>query len=319
MFLVVVDAYSKYLEIVPLSHATSTNTIAAVRHIFSNFGLPEHIVTDNGSQFTSDEFQKFLKDNDIQHTTTAPGHPATNGLAERYVGEFKDKLSKMGTTGESLQAKLDRFLLTYRATPTGVGKSLSELLMNRQPRIKFSALRAKLSKNEVKIFQDNLDNRPKFAQNQAVFVRNFGKGARWIPGSILKIISPRNYEVEIGDVIWKRHEEQIRPRYIPRMENMEPTQNWRQEPQTLTGEEQELSQTQSGSFDVQDTNLSESQSNLFGERATPEIGSAERTQGKDTQATAEIESPLEMQRDDKIETSTRRYPVRERKPPQKFY
>ncbi len=319
MFLVVVDAYSKYLEIVPLSHATSTNTIAAVRHIFGNFGLPEHIVTDNGSQFTSDEFQKFLKDNDIQHTITAPGHPATNGLAERYVGEFKDKLSKMGTTGESLQAKLDRFLLTYRATPTGVGKSLSELLMNRQPRIKFSALRAKLSKNEVKIFQDNLDNRPKFAQNQAVFVRNFGKGARWIPGSILKIISPRNYEVEIGDVIWKRHEEQIRPRYIPRMENMEPTQNWRQEPQTLTGEEQELSLTQSGSFDVQDTNLSESQSNLFGERATPEIGSAERTQGKDTQATAEIESPLEMQRDDKIETSTRRYPVRERKPPQKFY
>ena len=135
MFLVVVDAYSKYLEIVPMYNATSTTTITALRHIFSNFGLPEHIVSDNGSQFTSEEFQEFLNDNNIQHTTTARGHPATNGLAERYVGNFKDKLKKMGDSGEPLQTKLDRFLLTYRATPTGLGKSPSELLMNMQPRI----------------------------------------------------------------------------------------------------------------------------------------------------------------------------------------
>lgn len=223
MFLVLVDAYSKYLEIVPMSHATSASTIAALRHIFSSFGLPEHIVTDNGSQFTSEEFQKFLNDHDIQHTTTAPGHPATNGLAERYVGEFKDKLSKIGETGEPLQTKLDRLLLTYRATPTRVGKSPAELLMNRQPRIRFSALRAKQSKNEVRIFQDNVDNKPKYGQNQAVFVRNFGKGARWIPGIIIKIISPRNYEVQVGDVVWKRHEEQLRPRYIP--QNTDQPQN----------------------------------------------------------------------------------------------
>jgi transposase InsO family protein len=162
-----------------MSNATSTTTITVLRHIFSNFGLPEHIVSDNGSQFTGEEFQEFLNDNNIQHTTTAPGHPATNGLAERYVGNFKDKLKKMGDSGEPLQTKLDRFLLTYRATPTGLGKSPSELLMNRQPRIRLSALRAKQSKNEVKIFQDNLDNQPKYSQNQAVFARNFGKGARW--------------------------------------------------------------------------------------------------------------------------------------------
>ena len=43
----------------------------------------------------SDEFQKFLRENDILDTLTAPGHPATNGLAERYVGEFKKKLDKI--------------------------------------------------------------------------------------------------------------------------------------------------------------------------------------------------------------------------------
>ena len=96
-----------------MGQATTTNTIAALRRVFSYFGLPEHLVTDNGSQFTSTEFQKFLKDNDIEHTLTAPGHPATKDLAERHVGEFKDKLNKIGDTGETVQTKLDRFLLTH--------------------------------------------------------------------------------------------------------------------------------------------------------------------------------------------------------------
>ena len=168
-----------------MTHATSSTTIAALLHTFSYFGLPEHLNTDNGSQFTSAEFQKFLRDNGIQHTTTAPDHPATNGLAERYVGDLKDKLNKIGDTGESLQTKLDRYLLTYRATPTSLGKTPSELLMNRQPRLRFSALRSSPCKQEVKVFQDNLNNRPRYSQNRPVFVRNFGREARWDRLSLL--------------------------------------------------------------------------------------------------------------------------------------
>ena len=152
MYLVIVDAYSKFVEVVPMAQATTSNTIAALRRVFSYFGLPEHLVTDNGSQFTSADFQKFQKENDIEHTLTAPGHPATNGLAERYVGEFKDKLNKIGDTGETVQTKLDRFVLTHWAKPTSLGKSPSELLMNRQPRIRLSALRFTTTKQEVKVF-----------------------------------------------------------------------------------------------------------------------------------------------------------------------
>ena len=129
-----------------------------------------------------------------------------------YVGEFKDKLSKIGDTGESVQPKLDRFLLTYRATPTSLGKSPSELLMNGQPRIRLGALRAKNTKQEVKVFQDNRGNKPKFTLDQAVFVRNLGRGAKWVSG---RIMSPRNCDVQIGDTLWKRHAEQMRPRLIP--------------------------------------------------------------------------------------------------------
>ena len=68
MYLVIGDAYSKFVEVEPMAQAVTTNAIAALRHVFSYFGLPEHLVTDNGSQFTSADFQKFLKDNDIEHT-----------------------------------------------------------------------------------------------------------------------------------------------------------------------------------------------------------------------------------------------------------
>ena len=46
-------------------------------------------------------------------------------------------------------------------------------------------------------------------------MRNFGKGAKWIPWTIVETVSPRNFEVQVGDIIWKRHQEQLRPRFIP--------------------------------------------------------------------------------------------------------
>ena len=77
-----------------MKKADSSRTIDALRQLFSYFGIPEHIVTDNGCQFTSLEFEDFLRFNNIQHTCTPVGHPATNGLAEKYVGFFKAALKK---------------------------------------------------------------------------------------------------------------------------------------------------------------------------------------------------------------------------------
>ena len=320
MFLVIVDAYSKYLEVVPMSHATSATTISALRHVFSSLGLPEHIVTDNGSQFTSTEFQKFLDDNDIHHTTTPPGHPATNGLAERYVGDFKDKLSKMGKTGESLQTKLDRLLLTYRATPTSVGKSPSELLMNRQPRIRFSALRAKQSKQEVKIFQDNLDNKPKYTQKQAVFVRNFGKGAKWIPGVVTGTVSPRNYDVQVGDVVWKRHEEQLRPRYIPTAQYTESKQSEHQQPErdlfspVLPETAPDIDPTRAEATFTQEHKAhdsEETETEVSIPIVEPRLNEQPSLKNNDNWENPSVKTPS----DDTV----RRYPGRERKPPLRYY
>ena len=53
MYMVVVDAYSKFPEVVKMTTTTAGTTITALRDIFSRHGLPEILVSDNGSQFTS--------------------------------------------------------------------------------------------------------------------------------------------------------------------------------------------------------------------------------------------------------------------------
>ena len=102
MFIVIMDAYSNYLDIVPMVHATTKRVLYALTQKFAIFGLPEHLGTDNGSQLTREEFAHFLKMNGIHHTRIAHGHPASNGLAERYVGHIKSKMKliNLGDTGK---------------------------------------------------------------------------------------------------------------------------------------------------------------------------------------------------------------------------
>ncbi|XP_029141825.1 uncharacterized protein K02A2.6-like, partial [Protobothrops mucrosquamatus] len=103
-FLVVVDSHSKWLEVVPVSSTTAAKTIQVLRNIFAAHGLPDVLVSDNGPQFTSTEFQGFLQANMIRHVASAPFHPSTNSLAERMVHIAKDALKKL----HRLVTKLDR-------------------------------------------------------------------------------------------------------------------------------------------------------------------------------------------------------------------
>ena len=133
MFLVVVDAYSKWMEVRPVKSATSAATISQLRAIFATHGIPELLVSDNGSAFTSSEFEEFMRLNRIRHTTSAPYHPATNGLAERVVQTFKTYLKKAPSL--PLKDLISWFLLTYRITPhSTTGTSPAELLFSRRPR-----------------------------------------------------------------------------------------------------------------------------------------------------------------------------------------
>ena len=94
------------------SRRTELSTLNVGLPMFTNhlarFGLPQTIVSDNGSSFTSTEFQKFVKVNGINHVLTAPYQPQANGLAECMVLQaFKNSLKKC--TNGTITSKLNRF------------------------------------------------------------------------------------------------------------------------------------------------------------------------------------------------------------------
>ncbi|XP_039200408.1 uncharacterized protein K02A2.6-like [Crotalus tigris] len=130
-FLIVVDSHSKWLEVIPVSTTMTARTIQVLRGIFAPHGLPDILVSDNGPQFTSSEFQAFLQANMIRHATSAPFHPASNGQTERMVCTTKDALKRL--THRSWHHRIAVFLLCQHTTPcTATGKSLAELRWGRR-------------------------------------------------------------------------------------------------------------------------------------------------------------------------------------------
>ena len=111
MWFILIDACSKWPEVISMTSTTADKTISVLRSIFARCRLPDNIVTDNGHQFTVTEFKQFCDGNGICHTLIAPYHPSSNGQAERFVQTFKSAMRK--GKGEDLQKTLNQFLLHY--------------------------------------------------------------------------------------------------------------------------------------------------------------------------------------------------------------
>ena len=214
-FLVVVDAYTKWLEVHILPSATSSATITCLRKIFATYGVPEILVSDNGSNFTSKEFETFLKQNGVIHKTSAPYHPASNGLAERAVRTFKHGIKKI--TKGALQDRLSRFLFAYRNIPqTTTGHSPAELMFNRHLRSPMDLLKPDLNRRMEEKQDEPADPKREFKPHDLVFVKNFPPGSKpkWLPGEIQSTDGPRSFTISLSDGrIVRRHLDHIRRRY----------------------------------------------------------------------------------------------------------
>ena len=116
--------------------------VKPLNQMFIQHGLPETIVTDNGSQFTSGQFQEFCQQNSINHVCSPPYHPQYNGQAERFVDTFKRAMLKARGEGTTYDI-IERFLFVYRTTPHDLlpnFKSPAEMLMGRKLRTVQSAM-----------------------------------------------------------------------------------------------------------------------------------------------------------------------------------
>ena len=215
-FLVIVDAHSKWVEVILMSSTTSRSTILELKKVFAAYGIPEHLISDNGPQFVSTEFENFLKMNGVRHTCSAPYHPQTNGEAERFVQTLKQFLRAEKLDNCDVQTKVSRFLLSYRSTPnTTTGRTPSELFLKRHIKTRLDLLKPSISdtvtqtQSKQKFHHDKRSQMRNFEIGQHVLAQNFRGTPKWFPGVIVGKAGNVSYQVKVGNNIWNRHVDQL--------------------------------------------------------------------------------------------------------------
>ena len=214
MWLIIVDAYSKWPEVVKL-HVGSTSakqTVWALTKIFARFGVPWQVVTDNGLQFKT-----FCNQRGILHSRIPAYHPSSNGQAERFVQTFKRGIKKgMEEEGAQLEDVVDTFLAVYRNTShhtTGECPVVS--LMGRPLRCVLDLLqpydgnhsdqqlqdKVRLSQEKQKNYDKKARHRKSLVLGDAVLVRQPDRQGKeiWRPATIVSVLETQYYEVLITD------------------------------------------------------------------------------------------------------------------------
>ena len=127
-YLLVADYYSKFPVIRKLTSTTSSSIINHLKSIFAEHGIPQTLVSDNGPQYSSREFETFCDQWNINHVTTSPLYPKSNGFIERMVQTTKNILKKSDDAGD------DPYLgvLAYRATPVDKELPAPATLLNQR-------------------------------------------------------------------------------------------------------------------------------------------------------------------------------------------
>lgn len=166
--LVIIDYYSRFVDIKIQSGTTAEETIRSLQQIFPLLGYPDSITCDNGPPFNSKEFNSFCYHHAIRIHHTPPLFAQANGLVERQNRGIKKRLqiSYLSNSRNWQDDLLVDYLTMYRSTPQETtGKSPYELLFGRQMKDKIPILRRTSSINDDEIRERDKQAKEKMKKN----------------------------------------------------------------------------------------------------------------------------------------------------------
>ena len=121
--LVAVDKFSKWIEARPITNLRAEQAVTFFTDIIHRFGVPNSIITDNGSQFTGRKFLEFCDNHHIRVDWAAVAHPQTNGQVERANGMILQGLKprifdRLNKSGRKWLQELPAVIWSLRTTPS---------------------------------------------------------------------------------------------------------------------------------------------------------------------------------------------------------
>lgn len=190
---------------------TTEKRVDILQTVFACYGLPNELVYDNGPQFTSAAFAQFMQQNRINHSSSAPYHPATNGVADRGVQTFKRSLWTGENDSGSLGPSWLVFSLRYRNTPhSTTGRAPAELFLQRTLHTHLDILRPSVEsrgatqQQQHKTAHNRRASDHSFALGQTVLVKNWRGEPCWVKGVIVRVVGAVQYEVDVGESTTQR-------------------------------------------------------------------------------------------------------------------
>ncbi|XP_077778806.1 uncharacterized protein LOC144326225 [Podarcis muralis] len=190
-YMVVVDAYSKWLEVALMPFTPTEAVIRVLRGLFATHGCPDVLVSNNGPQFTSGTFERYLLGLGICHALTAPFHPPSNGQAERMVRSAKEALARLDQ-GDWHEWVAEYLFMQHITPHAATGRNPAELLMGCRLRSPLDRLHPDFAVAKP----PGCANAPRsFVPGNQVFARNFVGDIPWVPATVVGVTGPRSYQV----------------------------------------------------------------------------------------------------------------------------
>ena len=112
-YLLIADTFSKYPFAFRMTTKTAETDIQKFTQLFSQYGNPKSLTTDNGPPFSSEVFAQFMNTQRVEHITSSPHYPKSNGFIERQVKTMKTALATATTSAKTL----DDVLLSLKSSP----------------------------------------------------------------------------------------------------------------------------------------------------------------------------------------------------------
>ena len=129
---VLVDYFSRWVEVDVVHSTNSDRIIKCLDSHFARYGVPKTLHTDNGANLVSGEMEKYLSEMGVKHKLTTPLWPRANGEVERQNYSLLKAMRAAHAEKKNWWTELNKYLLAYRSTAhTTTGKSPAEMLYGR--------------------------------------------------------------------------------------------------------------------------------------------------------------------------------------------
>ena len=209
-YLITVDFYSDFWEVDKLGDTRSKTVIRHTKQQFARHGIPMKIITDNGPQFVSQDFENFTKEWDINHITSSPKYSQSNGKAESAVKIAKTLIRKAQMENTDIYLTI----LDFRNTPNKQGKSPAQMLMSRRTRTLLPVTEELLQPKVVEGVPDDIKERkqkakfyydktakdlPELDIGETVRIQPDQDKQLWRKATCLQKVGPRSYLVQTAD------------------------------------------------------------------------------------------------------------------------